>query len=442
MRTHLALVVVVAAGAPAFAQGSGHDQCGVCLHALPPIDLVDPLPMSDIWGQNAPLAPLSETFNLSSRPSAAHTIYLDFDGHVTTGTQWNRSYTNNQPIVTPAFDPANNGASFTTSELQRIQYIWQRVVEDFSPFDVNVTTREPAAGELVRSGSGDTQWGIRVVIGNNNWYNAAGGVAYVGSFTSSTDTPTFVFENHLGNGNEKYVAEAISHEVGHTLGLSHDGRSSPSEAYYSGHGSGDTGWAPIMGNGYSRNLTQWSKGEYSNANQLQDDLAIITSRNGFGYVPDDHGATIGTATPLAITPDTAGLRAAVEGSGVISTRSDLDLFSFEHGGGLIDLLISPFDRGPNLDILASLFDGSGQHILTSNPANRLDAAFAMLLDAGIYFLRIDGTGLGDPLSGGYTDYGSLGQYFISGTIGLVPEPASAALCLMLLGALAAQRRRA
>jgi serralysin len=48
---------------------------------------------------------------------------------------------------------------------------------------------------------------------------------------------------------EKYTAEAISHEVGHTLGLSHDGRITPSEGYYAGHGSGDTGWAPIMGVG-------------------------------------------------------------------------------------------------------------------------------------------------------------------------------------------------
>ncbi len=53
----------------------------------------------------------------------------------------------------------------------------------------------------------------------------------------------------IGNGNEKYTAEAISHEVGHTLGLSHDGRITPSEGYYAGHGSGDTGWAPIMGVG-------------------------------------------------------------------------------------------------------------------------------------------------------------------------------------------------
>lgn len=81
----------------------------------------------------------------------------------------------------------------------------------------------------------------------------------IGSFNWNSDTPTFVFDEQLGNGNEKYTAEAISHKVGHTLGLSHDGRITPSEEYYGGHGSGDTGWASIMGVGYYQNLPSGAK---------------------------------------------------------------------------------------------------------------------------------------------------------------------------------------
>ncbi len=35
--------------------------------------------------------PLDQTFELSSRPSATKTIYLDFDGHTVSGTAWNNA---------------------------------------------------------------------------------------------------------------------------------------------------------------------------------------------------------------------------------------------------------------------------------------------------------------------------------------------------------------
>ena len=46
---------------------------------------------------------LSETdiFNLQSKPDSNFTVYLDFDGHVTSGTAWNSSY-GIDPIVSPS----------------------------------------------------------------------------------------------------------------------------------------------------------------------------------------------------------------------------------------------------------------------------------------------------------------------------------------------------
>ncbi len=73
--------------------------------------------------------------------------------------------------------------------------------------------------------------------------------------------PALVFPERLGNS-DRYIAEAAAHECGHTLGLLHDGTTTGTE-YYAGHGTGATGWAPIMGNGYYKSLTQWSKGEYA-----------------------------------------------------------------------------------------------------------------------------------------------------------------------------------
>ncbi len=245
--------------------------------------------------------PLSDTFLLHSRPTATKTIYLDFDGNITIGTSWNRAY-NVQTITSPAYDPDRNGASFTNNELQRIQGIWQRVAADFAPFDVNVTTQDPGVQALVNTGGSDTRWGMRVVMTVDNFANSgAGGFAYINSFNwgfesqGATDTPCFVF-----NTTEVSVAAAISHEVGHSLGLSHDGTNAshptqPNSEYYNGHGTGETSWGPIMGvGGYYSNVTTWDLGEYfgtsngaANANYGRgpDDISIITNFNGFGTLP-------------------------------------------------------------------------------------------------------------------------------------------------------------
>jgi hypothetical protein len=113
--------------------------------------------------------------------------------------------------------------TFSTAELQRIQAIWQRVAEDFAPFDVNVTTEAPAPDKLTRSSSTDQVFGTTVLITKSSGvYNCScGGVAYIGVFDDTGDfyKPALVFYNQLGAGNEKYVAEAISHEAGHNMGL-------------------------------------------------------------------------------------------------------------------------------------------------------------------------------------------------------------------------------
>ena len=218
-------------------------------------------------------------FLLHSNPGATKCIYLDFNGHTTTGTVWLDGAT----IITPAYDIDNNTSSFSATELTNIRQIWERVSEDFLPFNVDVTTEDPGIEGLRKVGSSDTAWGVRVAIGQNTApAPGAGGVSHVGVFGNEYYGPAFVFSGSLNNGDPKSVAEATSHEVGHNLGLNHDGDAS--QEYYPGHGSGATGWVPLMGVGYYKNLSQWSKGEYTGANNLEDDLAIISSAtNGFGY---------------------------------------------------------------------------------------------------------------------------------------------------------------
>lgn len=356
----------------------------------------------DISGVNDGTYDLADTFNLHSYAGSNFTIYLDFDGHTTSGTYWNTYYNSGNDIVTEAWSYDGDRSTFSTTEQQMIQRIWASVAEDFAPFDVNVTTADPGADALRKSNNADTQYGVRVVIGPNSFYSSAGGVAFIGSFDWSTDTPAFVF-----NSSEVGVREAISHEVGHALNLYHDGTSSSS--YYSGHGSGATSWSPIMGVGYYTSVSQWSQGEYTDADNTEDDLQIITTQNGFGYRADDVGNTFAAASGLSLDG------ASLSGQGLIERNTDIDVFSFITGTGTVSLDIDAALYSANLDIFAAVYDASGSLIATSNPADSLSASFSLDLSAGTYYVTVDGTGTGDPTTG-FSDYGSLGNYWISGTV--------------------------
>ncbi|MCP4002154.1 MAG: PKD domain-containing protein, partial [Gammaproteobacteria bacterium] len=133
---------------------------------------------------------------------------------------------------------------------------------------------------------------------------------------------------------------------------------------------------------------------------------------------DDHGNDTATSTSLDSTTD--GTTITLSGKGLIERRTDVDAFSFVSGDGDLSININPSQLSPNLDIEADLYDSSGTLIKSSNPVDNLNASFReSALPAGEYFVTIKGVGKGDPFATGYTDYASLGNYTISGS---VPDP--------------------
>lgn len=354
-----------------------------------------PVPTSQVIADRAALPDLSETLRLHSRPGAPRTIFIDVDGHVTSASAWNTLA--GDTIVSEPFDMDGDPSRFSVIERTVIRSVWQRVAEDYAPFDVDVTTEDPGLAALSSSSDRDTAFGVRVIVTSSNWYaSGVGGLAYVGSFDDST--PAFVFSSSLGNV-DRYVAEAVTHETGHTLGLRHDGTATA--GYYTGH----RGWAPIMGVGYHADLVQWSAGEYAGANNTEDDIAIIST-----YIPvvgDDHADTAAGATSLGIG-ETA--------HGVIATEDDVDTFSVDLDAGIsvVDARGAPL--ASNLDIRLTLVDPDGRRLASSSPASRLGATITRDLAAGRYIVRVDGVGTGDPTTG-YSDYGSLGRYSLTVTRG-------------------------
>lgn len=379
----------------------------------------------------AALAPLDQTFLLHSRPGSTRKIYLDFNGHTTQDPRWRSGST----FYTPPYDEDDDTATFSDDEKLNIQKCFNAVAEDFMLLDVDVTTEDPGVEALRRSSTTDSAYGIRVCIGGTTWSTGHVGIAYIGSFNSSTDTPCFVFsEESLAiyppEAAWQLVADIASHEVGHTLGLDHARTTDAwSPEYYEGHAD----WAPLMGTSFGfsgfRTVTQWSKREYASApsNNLRDEIA--TMNNYVALREDDYGDNIYEAYPLG-----TGMQGQVQG--VIHSREDADVFRFYTGAGEVYIQADAAEYAPNLNVKLTVYNGAGEVVATADTPTvftpelqdtGMSTHLLVNLPAGAYFVFVDGVGsTGDPTTG-YNDYGSLGQYTLNAywQVGLEPANSTA-----------------
>ena len=350
--------------------------------------------------------PLANTFALHSRPTATRKLYLDFDGHVITGTDWNVDF--EDPIAVDAFDIDGNPAVFSDEERAIIQQVWRRVAEDFAPFDIDVTTEDPGVDGIVSNAPGDLNIGVRALIGDDAAYIGEDpegllGLALLGSFGGELDNPALVFSVAHG-ADYAMSADTVSHEVGHTLGLAHHGSDADGE-YYGGHGI----WSPIMGSGPSDSVSQWSRGDYAGAtNPTQDDMAVIQ-----GFVPlasSDHPVNQAAADAEALIDPNDVM------NGTLRSAADTAWYKFAASAGTASFTGSVASLGPNLKLGLSIRDAAG-NILASSPAGLapLSASLTATLPAsGFYYLVVDGIGYLD-VDTGFTDYASVGRFSVTGT---------------------------
>lgn len=457
-----------------------------CTPFSKPPEYYPPHPQTPPWPQET--VPI-----LNSRLGAPAVIHLDFDGE-TFGVipEWNWG---------APFSVAHSGLSAV-----EIRRAFETVKEDFLPFNVNVTT-DPALYWAAPSGARmrcvftptddwvfttDRPWAAGTAVNGESpsrpYLEAGGGAQSLQSFRrAGTDfdpqVPLFIFINAFrpyGSANPTgiessglFLGSYASHELGHTMGLVHDGTTSDPTGYWVGHGVLSPVWGPID-QGDSRQgrslyssimgtpdgkLSQWSRGEYVNASNdvtvpLQDDVSIIGATgpgtNNFGFVPDGIGNTIGTAAPLGISGG------SFEVSGMIGRNSaggaDTDFYSFtlpaqaqvtilakpaepfsdpdpeiqqRYNAGIANLKMQCVLYNSNQTVNSVFGDGADTPVIPDNPTpvqklnptEYLRCRITRTLAPGTYWFEVASpVAFGDPSTNGFSNYGNMGAYTVIGAV--------------------------
>jgi len=369
--------------------------------------------------------------SLNSRSEASATLYLDFDGEAVTDVHWNSGVTIN--ALSPSFSSSDS-----------IVKIWKEVSEDYAPFNVNVTT------DLAIYTAAPQGKRMRVIVTpTKTAYPSSGGVAMLNSFASSGTIPCWAFNGASDldvEFNSHMCAMTISHELGHTFGLRHDGLlpatpndgvgSSAKEPYYKGHNTPTGGWGPIMGAPFYYPTVQWSQDSYQGlhfsdptdlnyykGNNPENDVSTIAGNAGVGTVTDDYANTADQAVEIPQTPLASG-SISVTG-GLISSDADVDIFRIPAVAGAFSVTALNSDVYPNLKIKLTLFNPDQSINCESSSLTSMDASLSATLVNGVYYLKVEGVGTtsDENTRDGFVGYGSIGKYSLTGSFRYLTHPA-------------------
>ena len=389
---------------------------------------------------------------LNSRLGAAYTVYLDFEGFNFSG-----NWSGKTPGAQPAYDNVASNGSFSVSDQANMTQIWERVAEKYAPFNINVTTVDPAiaAGKagtdaLREAYYDNTAKMMHTVIGDqvNSWYGSAGGVSYIGVTANSQsgsngEHTNWIFTNYLGGASSlHYIAEAASHENGHGLALWHqsDYTGSTLVNEYSqniqGVATGAGSVAPIMGGSYYSQRGTWRVGDSEQGSKVpQNDLYAILNRNtGLPLIDDGVGHSLVTATEMPLGGGNVNFTLA---KGYIAPASSnnpqpigvanytSDYFLFHTTGGSVTLSVvdgseritpGAADPGATLASTLQILNSAGTELYSVSDNSNLTETITQTLTAGNYYARISSYGgTTSSYDGSSAYYYDMGSYFLTGS---------------------------
>lgn len=107
----------------------------------------------------------------------------------------------------------------------------------------------------------------------------------------------------------------------------------------------------------------------------------------------------------------------------MNSDADVNVYRIVHPGGRLRVDVTPNAISANLDPRLALLSSAGATIATSDPPGAVSASFDAALGAGTYYLAVSGEANLRP-SGGWSGYGSIGEYRLGVSRLFTPEVAT------------------
>jgi hypothetical protein len=372
-------------------------------------------------GQVSHVAPYSNQnlLTLESKPKAAKIIYLNFTDPDRNELE-SIGRRNELPVLKSDGEPnllnlaeKEDGVrpdNFFKVSKSDIYKVWQVISSFYSSFDVNVTTNRAIFN------STPTKNRYEVTYYNHGCRSYA---PYNG-FGKDTIPAHMCVDSDNMNDWALGVGYTAAHEIGHGLGLHHQGdftKTGQDKIYYVGNSAYQ--WVPIMGNywsafEWSEPLVTFTKGEYKNAvtedsSVLQNDISVISNFLPTRVDDNPRGVALNVQADGQVLPE--------KNFGQIENSFDNDIFTFTVSEeSKLNLLIDPLEIASLLDVKATIRDATDRIIAVSNLSLQRKAEFVdVSLSPGTYQLIIQGGSEGTP-SNGFSNYSSLGYYAMKGSI--------------------------
>jgi hypothetical protein len=293
-------------------------------------------------------------------------IYLHFDGATI-----RRGFDSASNFTSSIVSGTRNCPAPTLTQARKDEVI-KRVVDDYSPFNIVVTTD---INEFLAYPAGFREMVLVTTTPSVAGFSSGtGGVSpWAGPGFRIPNSISFVFASLYGN-DLTGIASTISHESGHQLGLDHQHLFSSScdffSEYHPGFGSGPLAFSPIMGSGFAGGVDNWFAQPCSRNGYTQNDYSMINDQvtvrtDDFPDLPSGSISRDGPVTGvLESGVDIDYVRINVKNPGPVTVSSD------------------------NIDLKVTVLNAGGKFMAVYNDPTSTNVSIPSL--SGVRYLRIEG----------------------------------------------------